>query len=130
MDSRKGGLLSGGEQKMLAIGRALLVAPKLLIFDEPSLGLAPKIVGEVAQVIREIRDRGVSILLIEQNAALALELCDYGYVMENGKIVLDGTPQEMSDDPDFQEFYLGIGSEGRRSYADVKLYRRKKRWLS
>jgi branched-chain amino acid transport system ATP-binding protein len=124
------GYLSGGEQQMLAIGRALLVRPKLLILDEPSLGLAPRIVGEVAEVIREVRARGVSILLIEQNAALALELADYGYVMENGKIVLDGDPEELEDDPDFKEFYLGIGSEGRRSYADVKLYRRKKRWLS
>jgi branched-chain amino acid transport system ATP-binding protein len=124
------GYLSGGEQQMLAIGRALLVNPSLLILDEPSLGLAPHIVGEVAQVIREVRDRGVSVLLIEQNAALALELADYGYVMENGKIVLDGEPDELSGDPDFQEFYLGIGAEGRRSYADVKLYRRKKRWLS
>jgi branched-chain amino acid transport system ATP-binding protein len=124
------GYLSGGEQQMLAIGRALLVNPSLLILDEPSLGLAPRIVGEVAQVIREVRDRGVSVLLIEQNAALALELADYGYVMENGKIVLDGEPSELSSDPDFQEFYLGIGAEGRRSYADVKLYRRKKRWLS
>jgi len=124
------GYLSGGEQQMLAIGRALLVEPQLLILDEPSLGLAPKIVGDVADVIREIRDRGVSVLLIEQNAALALELCDYGYVMENGKIVLDGEPNDLSEDPDFQEFYLGLGAEGQRSYSDVKLYRRKKRWLS
>jgi branched-chain amino acid transport system ATP-binding protein len=124
------GYLSGGEQQMLAIARAMLVNPSLVILDEPSLGLAPRIVGEVAQVIREVRDRGVSVLLIEQNAALALELADYGYVMENGKIVLDGNPAELSGDPDFQEFYLGIGAEGRRSYADVKLYRRKKRWLS
>ena len=99
---------------------------KLMVESEK----APRIVGEVAQVIREVRDRGVSVLLIEQNAALALELADYGYVMENGKIVLDGEPEELSGDPDFQEFYLGIGAEGRRSYADVKLYRRKKRWLS
>jgi len=124
------GYLSGGEQQMLAIGRALLVKPSLLILDEPSLGLAPRIVGEVAQVIREVRQQGVSVLLIEQNAALALELADYGYVMENGKIVLDGNPTELSENQDFQEFYLGIGAEGRRSYADVKLYRRKKRWLS
>jgi branched-chain amino acid transport system ATP-binding protein len=124
------GYLSGGEQQMLAIGRALLVGPSLLILDEPSLGLAPRIVGEVAQVIREVRERGVSVLLIEQNAALALELADYGYVLENGKVVLDGDPAELADDPDFQEFYLGIGAEGRRSYADVKLYRRRKRWLS
>jgi branched-chain amino acid transport system ATP-binding protein len=124
------GYLSGGEQQMLAIGRALLVGPSLLILDEPSLGLAPRVVAEVADVIREVRERGVSVLLIEQNAALALELADYGYVMENGKIVLDGVPDEMADDPDFREFYLGIGAEGRRSYADVKLYRRRKRWLS
>ncbi len=124
------GYLSGGEQQMLAIGRALLVGPSLLILDEPSLGLAPKVVGEVAQVIREVQDRGVSVLLIEQNAALALELADYGYVMENGKIVIDGDPDTLAGDPDFREFYLGIGGEGRRSYADVKLYRRKKRWLT
>lgn len=124
------GYLSGGEQQMLAIGRALLVRPKLLVLDEPSLGLAPRIVGEVARVVREVKERGVSVLLIEQNAALALELSDYDYVMENGKIVLDGDPTELSEDRDFQDFYLGIGAEGRRSYADVKLYRRKKRWLS
>ncbi len=128
--SQIAGYLSGGEQQMLAIARALLVRPSLLILDEPSLGLAPKIVGQVAEVIRSTRESGVSVLLIEQNAALALELCDYGYVMENGKIVLDGTPEELGEDPDFQEFYLGIGAEGRRSYSDVKLYRRKKRWLS
>jgi branched-chain amino acid transport system ATP-binding protein len=115
---------------MLAIARALLVSPSLLIFDEPSLGLAPRVVGEVAEVIREVRAQGKSILLIEQNAALALELADYGYVLENGKIVLDGDPSDLAEDPDFQEFYLGIGAEGRRSYADVKLYRRRKRWLS
>lgn len=115
---------------MLAIARALLVAPKLLILDEPSLGLAPRIVADVARVIREVRDRGVSVLLIEQNAALALELADYGYVLENGKVVLDGDPRALAEDPDFKEFYLGIGAEGRRSYADVKLYRRRKRWLS
>jgi branched-chain amino acid transport system ATP-binding protein len=124
------GYLSGGEQQMLAIARALLVSPSLLIFDEPSLGLAPRVVGEVAEVIREVRAQGKSILLIEQNAALALELADYGYVLENGKIVLDGDPSDLAEDPDFQEFYLGIGAEGRRSYADVKLYRRRKRWLS
>jgi branched-chain amino acid transport system ATP-binding protein len=115
---------------MLAIGRALLAGPSLLILDEPSLGLAPRIVGEVADVIRELQARGMSVLLIEQNAGLALELADYGYVMENGKIVLDGDPDELAGDPDFREFYLGIGAEGRRSYADVKLYRRRKRWLS
>ena len=124
------GFLSGGEQQMLAIGRALLVQPSLLVLDEPSLGLAPRIVGEVADVVREVRARGVSVLLIEQNAALALELADYGYVLENGKVVLDGGPQELASDPDFQEFYLGIGTEGRRSYADVKLYRRRRRWLT
>ena len=124
------GYLSGGEQQMLAIGRALLVKPSLLVLDEPSLGLAPRIVEDVARVVREVREGGVSVLIIEQNATLALELADYGYVLENGKIVLDGEPTALADDPDFQEFYLGIGADGRRSYADVKLYRRRKRWLS
>jgi len=127
---QEAGYLSGGEQQMLAIARALMTRPKLLLLDEPSLGLAPKLVAEVAQLIREINEKGVSILLVEQNAAMALELASYGYVMENGKIVLDGETSDLRADKDIQEFYLGVGQEGQKSYRSVKLYRRRKRWLS
>ncbi len=127
---QQAGYLSGGEQQMLAIARALMARPKLLLLDEPSLGLAPKLVAEVAALIREINDTGVSILLVEQNAGMALDLCDRGYIMENGKVVLDGTPDELRADEDIKEFYLGFGGEDKRSYRNVKLYRRRKRWLS
>jgi branched-chain amino acid transport system ATP-binding protein len=124
------GYLSGGEQQMLAIGRALMARPKLLLLDEPSLGLAPKVVAEVARLVREIQSEGVGILLVEQNAAMALDLAQTGYVMENGKIVHDGPCEELRQDKDIQEFYLGFGEHGRASYREVKLYRRRKRWLS
>ena len=127
---QQAGYLSGGEQQMLAIARALMARPKLLLLDEPSLGLAPKAVAEVAALIREINETGVSILLVEQNAGMALDLCDHGYIMENGKVVLDGTPDELRADEDIQEFYLGFGGDEKRSYRNVKLYRRRKRWLS
>lgn len=127
---QKAGYLSGGEQQMLAIARALMSRPKLLLMDEPSLGLAPMIVERVGELIRELRDDGMTILLVEQNAAMALELADYGYVMENGKIVRDGTTEELLQDEDIQEFYLGVGGEEGKSYRDVKHYRRRKRWLS
>jgi len=123
------GYLSGGEQQMLAIARALMAKPKLLLLDEPSLGLAPKIVAQVGELIQEVNKEGVSILLVEQNASLALDLASYAYVMESGKIVLDGSSQELKDDKDVQEFYLGVGTK-QSSYRDVKLYRRRKRWLS
>jgi branched-chain amino acid transport system ATP-binding protein len=124
------GYLSGGEQQMLAIARALMSRPRLLLLDEPSLGLAPRIVEDVARLIREINEEGVSILLVEQNAAVALELADHAYVLETGKVVLDGTAEELKNDADVQEFYLGMGGGERRSYRDVKHYRRRKRWLS
>jgi branched-chain amino acid transport system ATP-binding protein len=132
-DRRKqsAGYLSGGEQQMLAIARALMSRPDVLLLDEPSLGLAPKIVKQVGDLIRELNDDGMTILLVEQNASLALDLATYGYVMENGKIVIDGTADELAADKDIQEFYLGMGGgEERKSYRDVKHYRRRKRWLS
>jgi len=124
------GYLSGGEQQMVAIARALMPRPDMVLLDEPSLGLAPRIVDEVKELIREIRDDGVSILLVEQNAAMALELADTGYVLENGRMVASGSADELRGDADIREFYLGLGSTGSRGYRDVKHYRRKRRWLS
>lgn len=123
------GFLSGGEQQMLAIARALMSRPSLLLLDEPSLGLAPQVVQDVAALIREINQEGVSVLLVEQNASMALQLADYGYLMENGRVVLDGTADALREDEDVREFYLGLGG-GEKSYREVKLYRRRKRWLS
>jgi len=122
------GYLSGGEQQMLAIGRALMQAPRVLLLDEPSLGLAPKVVEQVRDVIVEINSHGTSVLLVEQNAVMALAIADYGYVMEHGRIVKDGPARDLAADSDVQEFYLGVGEAGRRSFRDVKTYRRKKRW--
>ncbi|MBR58583.1 MAG: ABC transporter ATP-binding protein [Myxococcales bacterium] len=127
---QQAGYLSGGEQQMLAIARALMARPRLLLMDEPSLGLAPQVVEDVKTLIREINEDGVSVLLVEQNATMALELADYGYILENGRIVLDGPSEELREDTDIREFYLGLGEGGRRSYRDVKHYRRRKRWLS
>jgi branched-chain amino acid transport system ATP-binding protein len=124
------GYLSGGEQQMVAIGRALMSAPRLLLLDEPSLGLAPKIVEQVRGIIEQVYAQGTSVLLVEQNAAMALSVAQYGYVMEHGKIVRDGPSAELSADQDVRDFYLGgaVTGEYRRSFHDVKTYRRKKRW--
>jgi branched-chain amino acid transport system ATP-binding protein len=129
---RQAGYLSGGEQQMLAIGRALMSAPKVILLDEPSLGLAPRLVEEIAGVIRRLKDeRGLTVLLVEQNAAMALDVADHGYVMENGRIVLEGAAESLRRNADVKEFYLGLNESGlRRSYRDVKRYRRRKRWLS
>ena len=128
----KAGYLSGGEQQMLAIGRALMARPRLMLLDEPSLGLAPLLVEEIFEIIRRLnREESVTVLLVEQNAVMALELASYGYVMENGRIVLDGPVESLRDNEDVKEFYLGLTEVGvRRSYRDVKHYRRRKRWLS
>jgi len=125
------GYLSGGEQQMLAIGRALMANPKLLILDEPSLGLAPMLVQQIRDIIVEINQQGTNVLLIEQNARMALSIANYGYIMETGKVVMDGDPSKLLGDEDVQEFYLGLHGEGeRKSFKDVKHYKRRKRWLS
>jgi branched-chain amino acid transport system ATP-binding protein len=124
------GYLSGGEQQMLAIGRALMQSPRLLLLDEPSLGLAPLIVEQIRQIVVDINAQGTSVLLVEQNATMALSIADYGYVMENGRVVKDGPGKELLEDKDIQEFYLGVGEAGRKSFRDVKSYRRRKRWSS
>jgi branched-chain amino acid transport system ATP-binding protein len=123
------GYLSGGEQQMLAIGRALMARPKLILMDEPSMGLSPLLVKEVFAIIQQLnRELGITILLVEQNARLALQAASYGYVMENGKIVLDGTAAALADNEDVKEFYLG-GSGERRSFKNLKSYKRRKRWI-
>lgn len=129
---RSGGLagyLSGGEQQMLAIGRALMARPKMMLLDEPSMGLSPALAKEVFGIIEKInREQRLTMLLVEQNASWALRLASYGYIMENGKVVLDGTRDELLDNEDVKATYLG-GGEERRSYKNIKSYRRRKRWL-
>ena len=130
--NRLAGYLSGGEQQMLAIGRALMSHPKLLMMDEPSLGLAPLIVETIFNIVERINmEEGTTILLVEQNASIALDLSSIGYIMENGKIVLDGPSERLLESEDVKEFYLGLAEVGtKKSYREVKHYRRRKRWLS
>ena len=127
----KAGYVSGGEQQMMVIGRALMARPKLILLDEPSMGLAPQLVSEIFDIVARLnREEGVSFLLAEQNATVALRVADYGYVLENGRVVLDGDAETLRTNEDVKEFYLGLSTAGRRSYRDVKHYRRRKRWLA
>ncbi len=128
---RVSGYLSGGEQQMLVIGRGLMAHPKLMLLDEPSLGLAPLLVQEIFEEIRRMSEQeGMAILLVEQNARVALKIADYAYVMENGRVALDGPSAQLAENEDIKEFYLGLTQVGaRKSYRDVKHYKRRKRWL-
>jgi branched-chain amino acid transport system ATP-binding protein len=133
--ARKGvlaGYISGGEQQMLVIGRGLMASPRLMLLDEPSMGLSPLLVAEIFNIIKRInKEGGVSILLVEQNARLALSIADHGYVMENGRIVLDDAVDKLRENADVREFYLGLTEVGKKkSYRDVKHYKRRKRWLT
>ncbi|MES2226634.1 MAG: ABC transporter ATP-binding protein [Pseudomonadota bacterium] len=127
---RVAGYLSGGEQQLLVIGRAIMAEPRLMLIDEPSLGLAPRMTEEVFAVLHRLRDQGLALLIVEQNTRVALDIADYGYVMESGRIVLEGRADELRANEDVREFYLGLDREGgRKSFRDVKHYRRRKRWL-
>ncbi len=131
LSGRVSGYLSGGEGQMLVIGRAMMAHPQILMLDEPSLGLAPLLVHEIFEIIHDINQQeGMSVLIVEQNARAALELADYAYVMENGRIVLDGPPEQLRENEDIKEFYLGLNQAGgRKNYREVKHYKRRKRWL-
>lgn len=125
------GYLSGGEQTMLSMGRALMSNPKYMLLDEPSLGLAPQLVEQIRDLVLEINDQGVTVLLVEQNAAMALGVAEHGYILETGKVVMDKPAKELLEDDDVKEFYLGLADEGHaKSFRDVKHYKRRKRWLS
>jgi branched-chain amino acid transport system ATP-binding protein len=129
--SSQAGYTSGGEQQMCAIGRAMLAKPDMILLDEPSMGLAPQLVEEIFEIVKKLnQNEGVSFLLAEQNTNVALRYSDYGYIMENGRVVMEGNAKELSENEDVKEFYLGLSSEGRKSFRDVKNYRRRKRWLA
>jgi len=124
------GYTSGGEQQMVAIGRAMMAKPSMLLLDEPSMGLAPQVVAEIFEIVKDLNQKeGVSILLAEQNTSVALRYADYGYILESGRIVMDGPAKELAENKDVKEFYLGLSSEGRKSFRGMKTYRRRKRWL-
>ena len=125
------GYTSGGEQQMTAIGRALMSRPKMILLDEPSMGLAPQLQEEIFEIVKRLNEQeGVSFLLAEQNTNIALRYATYGYILESGRIVLDGVASELRENEDVKEFYLGVGGEGRKSFRDVKHYKRRKRWLA
>lgn len=127
----KTGYISGGEMQMCAIGRALMARPKLILLDEPSMGLAPLLVQEIFGILARLnREENVAMLLAEQNASMALQFAQYGYIMENGRVVLDGDSETLRDNADIREFYLGLTDIGKKSYRDVKHYKRRKRWLA
>ena len=125
------GYTSGGEQQMVAVGRALMASPQMILLDEPSMGLAPQIVEEIFEIVRDLNQKErVSFLLAEQNTSMALRYADYGYILENGRVVMDGEAAALAANEDVKEFYLGLGGEGRKSFREVKHYRRRKRWLA
>jgi len=125
------GYTSGGEQQMTAVGRALMARPQMILLDEPSMGLAPQIVEEIFEIVKDLNQKEkVSFLLAEQNTNMALRYSDYGYILESGRIVMDGSAKALAENDDVREFYLGVSKEGRRSFRDAKSYRRRKRWLS
>jgi branched-chain amino acid transport system ATP-binding protein len=125
------GYTSGGEQQMTAIGRALMASPKMILLDEPSMGLAPQLVEEIFEIVKRLnRKEGVSFLLAEQNTNVALRYADYGYILENGRVVMDGEAPRLRENDDVKEFYLGVSTGGRKSFRETKFYRRRKRWLS
>ncbi|WP_126444084.1 ABC transporter ATP-binding protein [Sulfuricystis multivorans] len=125
------GYTSGGEQQMTAIGRALMADPEMILLDEPSMGLAPQIVEEIFEIVRDLNQREkVGFLLAEQNTMVALRYADFGYILENGRVVMEGKAAELRDNEDVKEFYLGLSSQGRKSFREVKHYRRRKRWLA
>jgi branched-chain amino acid transport system ATP-binding protein len=129
--SSQAGYTSGGEQQMCAVGRALMAQPEMVLLDEPSMGLAPQIVEEIFAIVKDLNTKeNVTFLLAEQNTNVALRFADYGYILESGRVVMDGAAKDLRENEDVKEFYLGVSKEGRKSFKDAKFYKRRKRWLS